>query len=157
ARIPLSKKTIDEYLKTHFPDEKDRELMARLLNAMDFKGFTALARESEELNTRIAEYCRQRGLDPTKDVIYVVGVDDIEQKEGKAFRASAGSGALMSYVYGRANDIPGDRFASYPALKAMQERGELKGKLIVYLDDTIYSGNQVSTMLGTSLKDFREN
>lgn len=131
-----SKQAIADYLGRYSPE--DRAVLARFLTeGTSYVNFTELMERSRQLNKHILEQLAAKGVDP-KDVVYVTNADP------------GGSSHMVSYLYSRANHVPSEQFVSMKQLQEMAANGTAKNKIVVYLDDTVYSGDQAFGLLNAN-------
>lgn len=69
---------------------------------------------------------------------------------------SDGSAYLVNSLYARANGLKPEQFMSIDQIKSV-EKGALKGKVVVYLDDVTYSGKQAADNITLNATDLQKS
>jgi hypothetical protein len=134
VQIKGTKQQVFNFL-TRFDDEQERELAARVLaDGADYKSFRQQLDRAARLNDKILQLAKSKGVDPGK-ILFVTDLD------------AGGSSHMSNYLYKQANNVPSSQFVSENELREMAKLGNLKDKMVVYLDDITYSGSQGKTAL----------
>ncbi len=165
----VTREKIEQFLEKECPDLMQRAWGAHVLEAGEYKSVNKMIADSRNLRSAIAlELGRKAlGIEPTaqnldrireagerleQSAVYVVGVD----KGSRNWLVPEGaSDAYISYLYRTANNLPEDRFVSMKQLEEMKASGALGNRPVIHLDDTIYSGQQVTdSVINCFLKDY---
>lgn len=128
--LPPLKHTVGEYQSA---------AMMALEHNTHFNDYPTMVRQMQGLDNSIKENLRASGLGD-EDYLIVTGVEP------------DGSSHLVTHLYGKANNIPPERFISVDELKALKNDPErakkvLGGKRLVTLDDYRNSGQQQAEQL----------
>jgi hypothetical protein len=120
----------------------DRELAARMLaEGSVHNSFPAIIANAKKVNEQIESILAASGAQRS-DFLMVVDKDP------------GGSTHLVSYLFGRANQMQPGNYISARGLNEMIANGSARGKVVAYMDDTIYSGSQASSMLDSNISSF---
>lgn len=135
-----SKEEIANFLSGYAGTE--RELAARMLNeGAVHNSFPVIIAKARQVRQQIEQILDQSGAGMS-DLLLVVDKDP------------GGSSHLVSYMFGRANGLPSENFISSTRLNQLISSGQARGKVVAYMDDTIYSGSQTSGMLESNINQF---
>ena len=143
ARMMAPKATKEEIAKflTGYAGE-DREMAARMLaEGAHNNSFPAIIAKAQQVNEQINTILRANGANKS-DFLMVVDKDP------------GGSTHLVSYLYGKANGLESGNYISSRQLNKMIADGTARGKVVAYMDDTIYSGSQAAGMLDSNVSSF---
>lgn len=140
-----SKDQIAKFLSGYVGEE--REMAARMLaDGAVHNSFPVMVQKAVKLHQQLTNALSNSGM-KMSDVFVVSDKDP------------GGSTHLVSYLFGKVNGIAPDHFISTQGLNQLIASGAVKDKAIAYLDDTIYSGQQTTSMLEnniSSLKPFKK-
>ncbi len=135
-----SKEEIASFLSKYAGEE--REVAARMLaDGAVHNSFPQMVAKATAVHNEVQEILRKSGIS-TADLRLVVDKDP------------GGSTHLISYLYGRVNDLSPENFISAGELNKMISSGAARGKAVAYFDDTIYSGSQTTGMLEGNISSF---
>ena len=112
------------------PNE-DHAIALRLLECMEFHGYSRLVRECRQIHRNLCNDLAQRGFDTET-------YSDIDFT--RAFTCK--SGDVIAYIYRKANLIPVTSFHNVEALLADPRRNLEQKRALVILDDYIGTGSQ---------------
>ncbi len=119
--------------------------MMSLEHNTHFNDYPTMVRQMHSLDNAIKENLKASGLNEG-DYLIVTGIE------------KDGSSHLVTHLYGKANNIPPERFISVDELKALKNDPErakqiLGGKRLITLDDYRNSGQQQAEQLGKLYRD----
>ena len=161
---------VETYLNETYEDPRERIQAGKLLAGIaEFNSFADVAHKARDLHDLILMELGSRALSqgqvdtpPTVADIERAGKDAAsnllfvtngEKTYDWGFAGS--SDAFITYLYKEMNGIAGEQVVPFERLSGMQSRGELKGKTLVNLDDTSYSGLQARETLTEFLNRIR--
>ncbi|MBI4533526.1 MAG: hypothetical protein HY711_06225 [Candidatus Melainabacteria bacterium] len=134
-----SKDQIASFLTNYVGEE--RELAARMLKEGAVNNsFVTMVAKAKSLYEEISKAVKK----PTGQIPLRMVVD---QDPG-------GSTHLITYLVGKVNHLPRENFISAKQLNDLIVSGGAHGKVIAYLDDTVYSGSQATSMLQSNIAGF---
>jgi len=125
----LNKAHINKWINQF--DEEDRSTALRLAENIDYHTFSDLLGETRELHLKLSEILEKDGFDSKT----LSNVDF-----SKMF--SAKSSDMISYIYSKANLIPGEKFISFDAFKYIPPENH-KDRALVLVDDYVGAGTQI--------------
>ncbi len=100
-----------------------------------YDSFTGIAEQTRKLHGVITSDAVGSGLDPVKDVRYLVGIDNFPN-------LGASSGGFVSSIYRQVNELPRDRFVDLTRMY-FHPTPEVAAKRTYVLDDMSHSGEQI--------------
>jgi hypothetical protein len=100
-----------------------------------YDSFTGIAAQTKKLHGLITSDAVGSGLDPLKDVRYLVGIDNFPN-------LGASSGGFVSSIYRQVNGLPRDRFVDLTRM-FFEPTPEIAAKRTYVLDDMSHSGEQI--------------
>ncbi|MBC7999827.1 MAG: hypothetical protein IAF58_17870 [Leptolyngbya sp.] len=136
-----SKAEIAAFLEGYAGEE--RELAAKMLaeGAVN-QSFPAMVKKAVALHTQLQSTLEKSGL-RMADLVLVSDQDP------------GGSTHLVSYLFGKVNNLAPENSISSRALDKLIQSGLAKNKAVAYFDDTIYSGSQTTSMLNSNVSSLQ--
>jgi hypothetical protein len=132
-----TKDQIAQFLSGYVGEE--REMAARMLaDGAVHNSFPVMVQKAVKLHQQLTNALNDSGV-KMKDLFVVTDKDP------------GGSTHLVSYLFGKVNGLAPDHFISTQNLNRLIASGAVKDKAIAYLDDTIYSGQQTTSMLENNI------
>lgn len=136
--VPKATKSDIANFLTNYAGE-ERELAARMLaDGAVHNSFPMIVQKSASLFGQMRDVLSARGMN-LSDLILISDKDP------------GGSTHLISYLFGRVNGLSHENFISSARVDNLIKSGAAKSKAIAYLDDTVYSGSQTTSMLNDNI------
>lgn len=137
----VNRDKVEAYL-ARFQNPAHQRFAAETLADIDYESFVGIAKKTQKLHEVIAADAAASGLDPTKDVRYLVGVDNWPN-------LGASSGGFISSIYREMNGLEPQRFVDFDRMYYKPSAATAARRTYV-LDDMSHSGEQIRS-IGTDL------
>jgi hypothetical protein len=133
----VNKDKVESYL-ARFQNPAQQRLAAETLADIDYESFSGIAKQTQKLHQAISADAIASGLDPTKDIRYLVGVDNWPN-------LGASSGGFISSIYREMNGLEPQRFVDFDRMYFRSAAGSAARRTYV-LDDMSHSGEQIRSV-----------
>ena len=130
----VNRDKVETYL-SRFQNPAQQRLAAETLADIDYESFSGIAKQTQKLHQVISADATASGLDPTKDIRYLVGVDNWPH-------LGASSGGFISSIYREMNGLEPQKFLDFDRMYFRAAAGSAARRTYV-LDDMSHSGEQI--------------
>jgi hypothetical protein len=130
----VNKDKVESYL-ARFQNPAQKRLAAETLADIDYESFSGIAKHTQKLHQAISADATASGLDPAKDIRYLVGVDNWPN-------LGASSGGFISSIYREMNGLAPQKFVDFDRMYYRTAEGPAARRTYV-LDDMSHSGEQI--------------
>jgi hypothetical protein len=130
----VNRDKVETYL-SRFQNPAQKRLAAETLADIDYESFSGIAKQTQKLHQVISADATASGLDPAKDIRYLVGVDNWPN-------LGASSGGFISSIYREMNGLEPQKFVDFDRMYYRSAGGAAARRTYV-LDDMSHSGEQI--------------
>jgi hypothetical protein len=130
----VNRDKVEDYL-ARFQNPAHKRFAAETLADIDYDSFSGIAKKTQKLSEVISADAKASNMDPSKDIQYLVGIDNWPNM-------GASSGGFVSSIYREMNGLPPSQFVDFDRMYYRSLGGPAPRRVYV-LDDMSHSGEQI--------------